>query len=231
MSSASSSNSSAPGGSSVNSAAASGPGVDEAALVYHISLFVIALIALLSIVRLPRLAFRLFRWSEISQGHLLRRVSFSGSPRVLHLTHDRGQSEAEQASNESHTYYQHATHIERLDEKGGHMVMNAPSHIPSCPASMRGFASELSTRIIPGYSLAQAICGLVYLAAWIYPTFYKSNPFSNPIRTGWVGIAQLPFIFAFAGKNNALGPFLGMGYEKVSFVLLDFGDNLISTLR
>lgn len=196
------------------SGAGAKPGVDEQALVYHVSLLVLALIAVLFIVRVPRICARLLRWSEWSQGHFLRNVSFNGSPRIVNLSQDHGPSSGGGSSAESHTYYQHGTHIQRLDEKGGPMVVKYPTRVPTCPAFLRGFSSELSMRLLPGFSLAQVICGLLYLAAWIYPTFYKSNPFSDPVRTGWVGIAQLPFIFAFAGKNNAIGPFLGMGYEK-----------------
>ena len=195
------------------------PGVDQEALVYLASLLVLALITALFIVRIPRIFARLSRWSEWSQGHFLRNVSFNGSPRIVHDRRPSGGSPGDDSSDESHTYFQDGTHIQRLDEKGGPAAMEYPTHTPSCPAFLRGFSSKLSTRLFPGYSLAQVICALVYLACWIYPTLYKSNPFSDPERTGWVGIAQVPFIFAFAGKNNALGPFLGMGYEKVCTVL------------
>ncbi|KAF9055495.1 hypothetical protein BDZ89DRAFT_1125231 [Hymenopellis radicata] len=213
--------------SSVSSATAGGaapaagggapPGVDEETLIYHICILVLGLIALLFLLRIPRIVARLARREAWSQGHFLRNVAFHGSPRIVHLTHDKVPSSG-MSSDESHTYYQHATHIQRLDEKGGQMVLNYPPHVSTCPSFLRGLSSELSTRILPGYSLSQVICGLVYLGCWIYPTLYKSNPFSDPERTGWVAIGQLPFVFAFASKNNALGPFLGLGYEKLNFM-------------
>ncbi|KAJ3997205.1 hypothetical protein F5050DRAFT_1459985 [Lentinula boryana] len=49
----------------------------------------------------------------------------------------------------------------------------------------------------------------------IYPAFYKTNPFSDPVRYAWIGVSQLPFVFALSSKNNVLGYFLGSGYDKV----------------
>ncbi len=192
------------------------PGVDQETLIYHICILVLGLIALLFLLRIPRIVARLTRRAAWSQGHFLRNVAFNGSPRIVHLTHDKSPANG-MSSDDSHTYYQHATHIQRTDEKGGQMVMNYPSHVSTCPSFLREFSSELSTRIFPGYSLSQVICGLVYTGCWVYPTLYKSNPFSEPERMGWVAIGQLPFVFAFAAKNNVLGPFLGLGYEKVCF--------------
>ncbi len=203
------------GGSASAGPANDAPEIDQEAFVYHVSLLVLAFIALLFVLRIPRAFNRLLHWSEFSQGHILRHVSFNvRSPRIVHVyvSKDRATAKEAASSNDSHT---HSTHVQRIDEKGSLMVMKYPTHIASCPSFLRGLASELSTRLAPGYSLAQGICALVYLACWIYPTLYKSNPFSDPGRAGWVGIAQLPFVFAFGTKNNVLGPFLGMGYEKV----------------
>jgi hypothetical protein len=56
----------------------------------------------------------------------------------------------------------------------------------------------------------------VYFWVLTYASFYKSNIFLEADRTGWVAIAQLPFIFALSQKNNLLGWLMGLGYEKVS---------------
>ncbi|KAK0199831.1 ferric reductase like transmembrane component-domain-containing protein [Desarmillaria ectypa] len=211
--------SAAASGGGAPAGAAEGPEVDEENLTYHIEIFVLALIALLFVCRIPRILARFSRWSEWTRGHFLRNVSFmTRSPRIIHLTHDQISKETAGSSTDSHTLYTHATSVKRIDGKGRPAVMDYPPHVASCPAIFRGLASELSTRILPGYSVSQVICGLIYLSVFIYPTLYKSNPFSNPVRTGWVGIAQLPFIFAFTSKNNVLGPFLGMGYEKLNFM-------------
>lgn len=191
-----------------------GPKVNDELLVYHISLLIISFVAVLFVCRLPRAIIRFFRWSEISKGHLLSYATAHRRPRIAHVTHEPPSvsSPTETISDESHRSY---SYVQRVDEKGAAMIMDYPPHLASCPSIFRGVASELIYRIAPGYSVAQVICALIYMAAWVYPMFYKSNPLSDYARAGWIGVAQLPFIFAFASKNNALGPFLGIGYEKV----------------
>ncbi|KAF8880563.1 hypothetical protein BD779DRAFT_1788575 [Infundibulicybe gibba] len=46
----------------------------------------------------------------------------------------------------------------------------------------------------------------------------RCAPFTDPVRAGWVAIAQVPFVFAFAAKNSVPGAFLGVGYEKLNFL-------------
>ncbi|KIY69433.1 hypothetical protein CYLTODRAFT_488935 [Cylindrobasidium torrendii FP15055 ss-10] len=194
-------------------------GVNMNLLIYGISILVLGLIALLFLCRLPRLIARL-RWSEISKGHFLRNTAYiPRAPRIVHMKRANTVTRRDGTStDDDHTYVGHHTVAKRVDEKGAEMTMNYPPHVSACPSIFRSVQSELTHRIFPGFSLGQVVSVMLYTAAWIYPTFYKSNPLIDLPRTGWVGIAQLPFIFAFAAKNNALGPFLGMGYEKFNFI-------------
>jgi len=52
----------------------------------------------------------------------------------------------------------------------------------------------------------------------LYAGLYKSSPFSDPVRAGWVSVAQIPFVIALATKNNILGYLLGFTYEKLNFL-------------
>ncbi len=52
-----------------------------------------------------------------------------------------------------------------------------------------------------------SICGLL-------PRQHLHGRYTN----GLVAVAQLPFVFAFAQKNNIVGAILGYGYEKVRIV-------------
>ena len=63
--------------------------------------------------------------------------------------------------------------------------------------------------------MAQSLLFFIYLICLVYASFYKSNIFTDGTRTGWVAIAQLPFLFSLAQKNNVLGLIIGCGYEKV----------------
>ncbi|KAJ3765256.1 hypothetical protein FB446DRAFT_625068, partial [Lentinula raphanica] len=42
--------------------------------------------------------------------------------------------------------------------------------------------------------------------------------FTDTVRFGWITASQLPFVYAFGTKNNVLGMFLGIGYEKINFM-------------
>ncbi|KIY67951.1 hypothetical protein CYLTODRAFT_422076 [Cylindrobasidium torrendii FP15055 ss-10] len=194
-----------------------GPQVNEMELVYHISLLILALIALLFVFRIPSMVARFTRSTEWTKGHIFSSSARDSSPHIVHVTREK-EGMGMGSSDDSHTYYNHGSQPQRIDGKGLPTEQNPPPHVSMCPAFLRGFAAELRTRVLPGYSVNQVICVLVYLASWIYPTFYKCNPLSEPVRTGWIGVAQLPFIFAFASKNNVIGPFLGMGYEKLNFM-------------
>ncbi|KAF9266856.1 hypothetical protein L218DRAFT_857455 [Marasmius fiardii PR-910] len=59
---------------------------------------------------------------------------------------------------------------------------------------------------------------VAYLSALIYPSVYKTNVFTDPVRFGWISVGQLPFLFLFSTKNNLLGLLMGIGYEKLNFL-------------
>jgi hypothetical protein len=84
------------------------------------------------------------------------------------------------------------------------------------------FIDSAPRRISPSTSdYSRILCGAGYhpgrlrLRFTIRSTFYKSNVFTDPVRTGFVAMAQIPFVFAFSMKNNFLGMLVGLGYEKV----------------
>lgn len=56
---------------------------------------------------------------------------------------------------------------------------------------------------------------LGYFGIVLYASVYKANPFAAFLRTGYVSMAQFPIVVALATKNNILGMFLSVGYEKV----------------
>jgi ferric-chelate reductase len=102
-----------------------------------------------------------------------------------------------------------------------------PPHAPAISSVLHPIASPLARRIMPGFSVGQAVILGVYGAILQYESFYKSNIFTDPIRTGFVGTAQIPFVFAFATKNNFMGALVGMGYEKV----IHPSDRFVSVVR
>lgn len=195
--------------------------VDDPRLLYHTDLLLLSIVGLFFIVRLPRIIALFGTTSEWFDGHILRYIPYRPSTRVVQSTHRSRPppSPKEYASDNSHTLYSHASHAshaQRVTEKGAPVTMHYPPHVASCIKFLRPFLKLLRLRISPGFSIAQSFILSVYFSCLVYASFYKSNIFTDNSRTGWVAIAQLPFVFAFSQKNNMIGSLLGYGYEKVN---------------
>ncbi|KAJ3497971.1 hypothetical protein NLJ89_g10279 [Agrocybe chaxingu] len=194
--------------------------VDDASLVYHVNLLLIALVALFIVIKLPR-AFALFGTkSEWLNGHILRYIPYRPSRRGVQAIHSAypPPDSKEYSSNDSHTLYTHARHAQRLAENGAPVAMYFPPHVPSCIKPLRPLLTPLRSRISPGFSVAQLLLLIIYFYALVYAGFYRSNIFTDTARTGWIAVAQMPLVYAFAQKNNVLGSLLGYGYEKLNFL-------------
>ena len=55
----------------------------------------------------------------------------------------------------------------------------------------------------------------------LFATFDESDIFSDPKRSGYVAMAQIPIVVALATKNNVLSWLSGEGYEKVRAPAMD----------
>lgn len=197
--------------------------VNDATFVYHVDLFLVALLACVVVSRLPQ-AIALFSSSDWYNGHFLRHVPYRRSTTIVQGFKNayppplKGQwSEDSHSSASSHTSGS-SSKMKRLDRHGAQIVPIYPTHIASCMRFVRPLVAPLRARIVPGYSVAQFLIMTIYFWVLIYASFYKSNLFLAADRTGWVAIAQLPFIFALSQKNNLLGWLMGLGYEKFNFL-------------
>jgi ferric-chelate reductase len=227
------------GSSSGNSSQASGQAAQQGAedefepgpLMYHVDLFLIGLIALFILLRAPRVLARLGRPSNwLKNGHILRSSTPQRPPLKMggagHTMTPEEKFERAIGSDESHTI---ATH-EYWYTKSGQQVPSGtalpggpapsyPVHFSATPSFLRSLLQPLNWRPSPGLSLAQLIVCGIWLGATLYTAIYKSTgPFTDPVRWGWIAGAQLPFVFAFASKNNVISAMLGMGYEKLNFL-------------
>ncbi|TFK70004.1 hypothetical protein BDN72DRAFT_572361 [Pluteus cervinus] len=258
-------------GSTMGSQAATSAGdvVDPRSVVVTVDCFILALLGLLILLRLPRALVRLskfewtrghFLWYDPTPRHLPSYIDFNNSAalstfglRRLESTKGRGHTEAKETLEKTnhgatiqtveHHVHAHAQHgiydtYPPSKPKGNHppnlpiiaspstlvtlppipiQALAPPRHISSCPSLLRLFEQPLRSRFVPGYSWNQAIILALYSSCIAYPAFYRSNPFTDPIRAGWIAMSQLPFVFVLATKNNVLGTFLGLGYEKLNF--------------
>ncbi len=189
-------------------------------LVEHVDIFIAALIGFLALLRLPRLLARLWKWSEWSEGHFLRfkagnrwALPSSSAGNANPIKKWRSDKPEFAMSCESDSYYNHSDqqHFNTL----GHQRSTYSPHIPAFPAFLRPVAEYLRLSIMPGYSNLQVLVMLVYLGILLFALFYRSDFLKNPMRQGLVAASQLPFVFAFAAKNNVPGSLLGIGYQHV----------------
>lgn len=96
-----------------------------------------------------------------------------------------------------------------------------PAHMPSFSARIPYMTNILRFTLRPGMDVGKAMILVSYFGILLYGTFYKSNVFSNAIRTGYLAVSQIPVVVVLGTKNNPIGMLLGMGYERVCVSFLD----------
>ncbi|KAJ7489400.1 hypothetical protein FB451DRAFT_1337155 [Mycena latifolia] len=214
--------SAAPGGAP---AASGGAKFAAGVLVYHAVIVLLVLAALVVVLRLPRVFARFWRVSEWTRGHFLRythpttpssRISFEGPPLDAYSTSAKEYAKyaSEPVSSQSSHNPISVAVRERAETPGAY----AP-HFEPAPSFLRPVVSLLRSRVAPGVSATQVLVCAGYFGVLLYAAIYRSpGPFTDYNRFGFIAISQLPFIFGFASKNNVLGMFLGMGYEKLNFM-------------
>ena len=196
-------------------------------LVFHISILLLAIITLLTLIRLLLALSCVWRAAEWASGHFLwhtsdrppivtkrlQRIDINTSTSFREgLTHKRQKADA---TDDSHTLYSsHQAGIE-LDRSYRQNPVDYPPHMSTIPRFLNPVAALLRKRIAPGCSIARASVLVIYFSVLVYGGLYKSSPFTDPVRTGWLAVSQIPFVIAFASKNNILGMLLGFTYEKV----------------
>ncbi|KAF8634778.1 hypothetical protein AX15_000734 [Amanita polypyramis BW_CC] len=184
-------------------------------LLQHLDIFIAALIGFIALLRLPRALARLWKKSELTNGHFLRctsgQVQDSATPVDTAPSSPIKESQWGEFSMPNVRYNQGA---QRPDGVGR---SSPPPHVPAYPAFLRPLARVLRLSIIPGYSNFQIMVMLVYLGTLLYGFSYRSSFWKNPKRSGMLAASQLPFVYAFAAKNNVPGWLFGVGYESLNF--------------
>ena len=200
------------------------PPDNDLLLVERVDISIAALIGFLALLRLPRLLARLWKWSEWSGGHFLRfkvgnrwALSSPSANNANPIKKSRSDKPEFAMTCESDSCYNHSDQQHFRVSTLEHPRSTYSPHIPAFPAFLRPVAEYLRLSIIPGYSNSQVLVMLVYLGILLFALFYRSDFFKNPKRPGLVAASQLPFVFAFAAKNNVPGSLLGIGYQHVCF--------------
>ena len=187
------------------------------ALLYRVDVVLLSITGLFVVAKLPQAIALFGTTSEWFDGHFLHYVPYSPS---ANLSYSPSSSKTDLASNISYPFHSPVT--QRIAEKGTRVRKRYPPHVGSCIKFLRPVLPLLRLRISPGFSVAQSFVYFIYLVSLVFATFYRSNIFTDQTRTGWVVVAQLPFIYLLSQKNNVLGLLLGCGDEKVTISHLNF---------
>ena len=195
--------------------------LDDARFVFEITVFILAFFALFAVLTWPRLLTRFSRGSEWTRGHLIyhstkpqrrlpapkRRPTIS---RPLEARYEKGRAPN---SEDEHTTFSHVGLVRREGAHNGKLSL--PPHCRSWSGIFQKSSAFLGIQLDEDLSVGRCIIILCYTGVFLFASLYKSNPFEDYLRTGYVATAQIPIIFALATKNNIIGKFLSMGYEKV----------------
>jgi len=197
---------------------------DDARFVFHTTIFLFACFALFSVSTWPRLFTRFSRGSEWTRGHLIyhstkpqrRLPTFKRRPTISRPLESRYEKGRAPNSDDDHTTFSHVGLVRR---EGTHGVqLSLPPHCRSWSGIFQRTSTVLGFQLDIGLSLGRCVILICYFSVVLFASLYKSDPFQDYLRTGYVSTAQIPIIFALAAKNNIIGRFLSMGYEKVRAV-------------
>ena len=93
---------------------------------------------------------------------------------------------------------------------------SAPTRVPRWTTIMHPtLAYTLNYRIAPGFSFGKLLLLLVYAIVVLYAVIFRSDPFTDPLRSGFISVSQIPIAMALAGKANWFSWTSGVAYQKV----------------
>lgn len=213
-------------------------------LVWHVNLFLYAIVAVVFVLRIPHIIGLFGTSAEWYNGHFFRYVR----PRKTKAARAREKAARAMQRNDSartvvgddpDTGYYPKALTREPSRRHGRTVGELkkpflfPAHVPAVARPFRTILALSRTRgLVPGYSAGQLLMLLGYFVVLLYTTLYRSNPFTDATRPAWVAVAQIPLVLLLAQKNSIPGWLLGYGYERLNFIhrfvgrLVVLGSNL-----
>ncbi|KDQ51900.1 hypothetical protein JAAARDRAFT_139501 [Jaapia argillacea MUCL 33604] len=189
--------------------------VDAQVLVFHVDLLIVASVAVLALLSLPRLLARFSRRVEWNQGLFLwhsTQVYVRAEPvHASRVSADR----QNRPSDLSDSGTLRSAGGVAADEK--ERSTSYPRHVPAWSTSLHPFAVILRYPIAPRVSLGQLLLMAAYFAVLLYAGLYHASPFQQPVRAAYVAMSQIPVVYVLATKNNVISVLIGIGYEKLNW--------------
>lgn len=207
------------------------PTVSDESLMTNIDIGISIIILVLALFNAPRAVARFTNRSEWFQGVLLRHRPLTHKPRInlntqsiyLHSDSSKPPIDLDHSTTSCTTFKplppapNYALKNTYSPPFSSEEKQQQPVHVPTFLSVVHPLANILTRRVHGGYTIGHVLLIVGYTAIVFYAGFYKSNLFADSVRAGWIVASQIPFLYAFATKNNVIGMLLGVGYEKVGF--------------
>ncbi|KAI0794895.1 incomplete iron reductase [Abortiporus biennis] len=217
---------------------------DHDTFVQHIDIFLLASLAVLVLFSVPRALVRFSRGEQWTTGHLLRHVNIQQlvdirpAPVITWLSPaqlGRGKPKLSVLTDEKMFGSSSRVKLDRNNSKGSAKELllrndstssgrvrrthyNPPKHIAHWSSFYPQVSRFLSYPLRPSLSVEKVILLIGYAVLVLYASSYRSDPFTQPVRTGWVAASQIPVVLILGTKNNLVSMMLGMGYEKLNYL-------------
>ena len=205
--------------------------------VWHIDIFLLAFAAVFFLISLPRAFVRFSHRREWWDGHFLRYVDIDHIIRTRPKSVPRlripsmalisptsgtwlnSEKEADLQRNGSQSSQAHLMRNNTTaSDRRRRAMMDLPVHMANWTTRLPILSSLTRIPIRPGLTVGGASILVAYFTLMAYGGLYKSNLLTDPLRTGYLAVSQIPVVIILATKNNVLGMLLGAAYTRVSAV-------------
>ncbi|KAI0339262.1 hypothetical protein BDW22DRAFT_613990 [Trametopsis cervina] len=209
--------------------------------VFHIDVFLLAFAAVFFVLSLPRAFVRFSHRREWWDGHFLRYVDIDHIIRTRPKSVPRlrlpsmafmsptssswlqqGYDSEKHADLKRNGSQSSQAHLMRSDTTAStrrrKAMLDLPAHMSNWTTRLPILSSITRIPIRPGLTVGGASILVAYFITLAYAGLYKSNLLTDPLRTGYVAISQIPVVIILATKNNVLGMLLGAAYTRLNYL-------------
>ncbi|KZV76838.1 hypothetical protein PENSPDRAFT_679855 [Peniophora sp. CONT] len=214
--------------------------VDVPTFVFHIDLVLLALAGAFILSTFPRLFAVLRRPSHLFTGYFMHGPGAAEPPAIVRELEPRDSGTSPTSSTtpgartikwneDSQTIDSHAHAVILPSGTAAHGdLVQVPPRVSSWVTLMHPIVISINNyEVLPGVTFQRGVVILAIFIVLAYAGFYKSNPFSDPIREGFIAMALFPLVVALACKNNVLTWLAGVGYEKLNWLHRAMGTLLV----
>lgn len=192
--------------------------MDPLQLALYTDVVLLCGVAVFALFTIPRCVTRFSRGFEWGQGGLLRSTEVAPPRRPKRRPTLNQQSSFALGSEDSHTLNSHSHLVRRGSEKRGHVHYSFPPHTRAWSTLAFPLARMLNYSVSRELNLGQAIIMVSYFGVLLFASLWHSSLFTDPVRTGFVAMSQIPVVVALATKFNLIGMVTDVAYQHLNYL-------------